>query len=480
MTSEGQTKQSDGRADVLRSLPSVDELISSDAAAELEKVVGRRRLTDLARETIQEMRAEIAGSSETAVSRETLHAELSERLTALVHKELNRETRRVVNATGVIVHTNLGRAPLSNKAQAALEEAARYCTLEYDVETGKRGARAPRAEELISQLTGAEAAVVVNNCASAAFLVLSTFAAGKETVVSRGELVEIGGDFRIPDVLAQSGSRMREVGTTNRTKISDYENAIGEETAMLLRVHPSNYRIVGFTETPPLADLVALARERDVLLFEDAGSGALVDLSPFGLTEPLIADSVSAGVDLVCFSGDKLLGGPQAGIVAGRGELIEKIRRHPLYRALRLDKLRYAALEATLGSYSRGAEFQEVPVLTAIAAGKDSIEERARALAEGLSALDPALSAHVRPGHSVIGGGSAPDVRLDTELVAVTHPAISAADLDRELRRHRPPIVARIEDDNVVLDLRTVEPDDEAAIKDAISTAVGRLVRGVR
>jgi L-seryl-tRNA(Ser) seleniumtransferase len=273
---------------------------------------------------------------------------------------------------------------------------------------------------------------------------------------------------------------MCEVGTTNRTKISDYEKVIGPETAVLLRVHPSNYRIVGFTETPPLADLVSLARENGVILFEDAGSGALVDLSPFGLTEPLIADSVSAGADLVCFSGDKLLGGPQAGIVAGRRELIEKIRRHPLYRALRLDKLRYAALEATLGSYALGTAFEEVPVLTAIAAKKDSIEERARALASELSGLDPALSADVRPGHSVIGGGSAPDVRLETVLVRVAHPAISAADLDRELRRHRPPVVARIEDDNVVLDLRTVEPDDEDVVKDAVIAAVERLVGRVR
>ena len=460
---------------LLRSLPSVDELLLTVAMRELEEKIGRPRLTDLARTAIEKMRRELAAGNRSAASasrRETLNDELAIRIRALAEKELDRKTRRVVNATGVILHTNLGRAPLSEKAQAALEKASRYCTLEYDLGTGKRGPRAPRAEELVAQLTGAEAALIVNNCASAAFLVLSAFAKGKETIVSRGELVEIGGDFRIPDVLERSGARLREVGTTNRTKISDYEKAVGAETAMILRVHPSNYRIVGFTETPSLNDLVGLAREKNILLFEDAGSGALVDLSPFGLAEPLIENSISAGADLVCFSGDKLLGGPQAGIVAGRLELIEKIRKDPLYRALRLDKLRYAALEATLSSYARGAAFEEVPVLRMIAMEKNEIERRARALVEKLQAVDSHLSVEVVAGDSAIGGGSAPDVRLATFLVALSHPTLSAAEIERALRQNDPPVVARIEDDNVLVDLRTVDERDNAVIFEAIAAAI--------
>ena len=378
-----------------------------------------------------------------------------------------------MNATGVVLHTNLGRAPLSRDARrAAAEEAAGYCALEYDLDTGARGRRGSRAEQLLAELTGAEGALVVNNCAAAALLVLTALARGGETIVSRGELVEIGGDFRVPDVMAQSGTRMVEVGTTNRTKLSDYARALTGETRMILRVHPSNYRIVGFTAAPTLAELAALAHENDLLLYEDAGSGALSDLTAHGLTgEPVVADSVRAGADVVTFSGDKLLGGPQAGCVVGRAEVVEQCRRHPLYRALRADKLALAALEATLDAHRRGTAHAEVPALRMLAATREEIGRRARAFVRrGRGQVDQsALSFAIVEGRSAVGGGSAPTTHPPTALVALTHARLSADALEAALRRSRPPVVARILDGRVVLDLRTVSPDEEPELIDALS-----------
>ncbi|HLL77085.1 MAG TPA: L-seryl-tRNA(Sec) selenium transferase, partial [Pyrinomonadaceae bacterium] len=307
---------------------------------------------------------------------------------------------------------------------------------------------------------------------AAALLVLTALARGGETVVSRGELVEIGGDFRVPDVMAQSGTRMIEVGTTNRTKLSDYERALTEETRMILRVHPSNYRVVGFTAAPTLAELAALARENRLLLYEDAGSGALSDLAPHGLAgEPAIGDSISAGADVVTFSGDKLLGGPQAGCVVGRGEAVEKCRRHPLYRALRADKLALAALEATLDAHRRGGAAEEVPALRMLAATREEIERRAHSFVRRARGRvkGSGLGFEIAAGNSAVGGGSAPTTHPPTALVALSHARLSADALEAALRHSRPPVVARILDGRVVLDLRTVSPDEEPELLDALA-----------
>jgi L-seryl-tRNA(Ser) seleniumtransferase len=441
-----------------------------------------QRLTALARSVTDELRTELqarAGADAPAgngsLSREALLAEAIKRLERAVERGESSGLRRVINATGVILHTNLGRAPLSEAARRALSDvAAGYCTLEYDLTTGMRGVRGAQVEELLSELTGAEAALVVNNCAAAALLILSTLAPGGETIISRGELVEIGGDFRVPDVMAQSGTRMVEVGTTNRTKLADYERAINLETQLILRVHPSNYRIVGFTAAPALAELTALARDNNLLVYEDAGSGALYDLGAYGLDEPVIRESIRQGADIVSFSGDKLLGATQAGLIVGRSALIERCRKNPLYRALRADKLALAALAATLASHARGASFTEVPAMRMLAAPYAEIERRARAfLRRARTRLDAnSFQFEIIAGESAIGGGSAPTTHPPTALIAFTHAHFSAAALEARLRQARTPVVARILDERVVLDLRTVDAAEEPELLDALVALV--------
>ncbi|HST51332.1 MAG TPA: L-seryl-tRNA(Sec) selenium transferase [Pyrinomonadaceae bacterium] len=482
----------------LRALPSVDALLRTPEAQALRATLGARHLTALARAVTDAMRDELRSRiksnstggereshtlseaqsrSDDELARESLLAEAARRLALVAVVESARGLRRVINATGVVLHTNLGRAPLSAHARRAVaEEAAGYCTLEYDTEAGGRGRRGARVEELLAELTVAESALVVNNCAAGALLVLSALARGGEAIVSRGELVEIGGDFRVPDVMAESGASMVEVGTTNRTRLADYERAITERTRMILRVHPSNYRIVGFTSGPALDELAGLAHERGLLLYEDAGSGALFDLSTQGIAgEPLIGESVARGADVVTFSGDKLLGGPQAGLVVGRSEIVERLRRHPLYRALRADKLALAALEATLQSYRRGDAAREVPALRMLAATREEIERRARAFVRRLRerVSDDSLVLEIVEGRSAVGGGSAPTTHPPTALVALKHTTLSASALDERLRRAAPPVVARILDDRVVLDLRTVAEEEEAELLDALASVRG-------
>ena len=402
-------------------------------------------------------------------SKEALLAIAESELRNLWRSEQLTGTHRVINATGVVIHTNLGRAPLSENARRSIAEAAGYCTLEYDIETGKRGKRGRRSEDLLCELTGAESVLIVNNCAAAALFVLTVFASGGEVVISRGELVEIGGDFRVPDVLSQSGATLREVGTTNRTKLADYEKAIGEKTRLVLRVHPSNYKIVGFTATPSVAELAKLAHKHDLIFYEDIGSGALIDLSHLGLgDEPIVGASIVAGADLVTFSGDKLLVGPQAGIIAGKSEYIQRLRQHPLYRALRVDKIAYAALEATLLSYRRNAAAVEIPVLRMLAMSKDEITGRVERLADQLSQISD-LKFEIIDGVSAIGGGAAPAVGLETKLLALTHEGISADGIEKLLRNSDPQVIARIVDDRVVIDLRTVAANEEAELIEAIS-----------
>jgi len=455
----------------LRSIPSVDQLLRTEAAMELRSLVGINRLTAIARQVTEEMRRQIQSADLTEHSKDELLGEAVQQLQALCKRETVAAIRRVINATGVILHTNLGRAPLSDAARNGVLEGTGYCTLEYDPTTGSRGKRGAYAEELLTQLTGAEAALVVNNCASAALLILTVLARDGETIVSRGELVEIGGDFRVPDVMSNSGTLMVEVGSTNRTRLDDYRQAITGQTRLIMRVHPSNYRIIGFTAAPELSALASLAHESGLALYEDAGSGALDDLSAYGLSdEPIIRDSISAGADVVSFSGDKLLGATQAGLIVGRRGIIDRLRRHSLYRALRVDKLCLAALEATLAAHRRGT-IEEIPVIRMLALPTSTIEKRARNLIEQLAGVTE-IEATIITGQSAVGGGSGPNVHPQTALIALKHHTLTADEVELKLRHSSPPIIARIADGLVLIDLRTVDPREEPDLLTAL-TSVG-------
>lgn len=458
----------------LRDLPSIDEVLRSESVKKTVASVGDARVADLARIAVSALRSEVLAGK--LSGKQQLLAEVIDRVEQLVLADQLSGTQRVINATGVVIHTNLGRAPLSSAARRAVNEASGYCTLEYDLITGSRGRRGRRAEELIVQLTAAEDALIVNNCAAAAFFVLTAFAAHGEVIISRGEMVEIGGDFRVPDVLSQSGGTLREVGTTNRTRLADFAKAINKKTRVILRVHPSNYRIVGFTAMPSLSELSALATKNKVLLYEDIGSGALIDLSKYGLKdEPVVSRSIADGADVVTFSGDKLLGGPQAGIIAGRKAVIEKLRKHPLYRALRVDKLTYAALEATLDSYARSTAADEVPVIEMLAITKEDLEKRASLFVKELRSKigrSQKIRIEAVPGVSAIGGGAAPSVQPETTLVAISHKALPILNVEQNLRLATPPVVARIIDGRVVIDLRTVAVSEENELIAAIVRAL--------
>lgn len=466
----------------LRDIPSVDELLGRPRLQGLCGTAGRGLVTDAARSVLADVRAALLRQSTPAASAPTAETPgqlalevLEERVANEVRNWLAPSLCRVINATGVILHTNLGRAPIPAAAAAKFEETAtRYSNLEYDLATGQRGKRDVHTSQLLAGLTGAEAAVVVNNNAAAVFLVLNTLAKGAEVIVSRGELIEIGDGFRIPDIMAESGAILREVGTTNRTRIRDYERAVNERTRLLLRVHPSNFRISGFTERPSLEDLVALGRRSQIPVYEDLGSGCLADLTSAGISEPIVRSSCDAGVSLVSFSGDKLLGGPQAGIIAGNKETVERIRRNPLFRALRLDKLAIAALEATLKAYHRGA-LDEIPALRMIRLSSGEISRRASQFAERLRSTLPAdVSIELGDGFSVIGGGSTPDQQLPAKLIALRCQRRSPAAFDERLRKptHAVPVVARVADDRLILDLRTVFLDEEPALIAALVSAL--------
>lgn len=451
-----------------RIIPSIEQLRQREAMRALETRYGRTALLDALRAETSALRERLASGRLAAISVgdavEAIERGTAERLRAAMRPSLV----RTINATGVIVHTNLGRAPL---AQAALDRvrdvAGGYTNLEYDLIRGTRGTRDVHAEKLIARLTGAEAAVVVNNNAAATLLLLAALATGREVIISRGELVEIGGGFRVPDVMKQSGAILREVGTTNRTRAADYAAAINDRTALILRVHPSNFRLVGFTERPALDELVALGRRFNVAVAEDLGSGWLgwpdrESLPEQLRDEPIVSESIAAGADLVCFSGDKLLGGPQAGILAGRRETMATIRRHPLMRALRVDKLTYAALEATLEEHAIGRGQEGVPVQRMLRLTKDEIGTRADAVAAALSATG--WTTRVIDGSSTVGGGSAPGTAIPTRLVEISKDGMSADQIEQHLRSLDPPVIARIHEDRVVLDLRTVDPGDDKAL----------------
>jgi L-seryl-tRNA(Ser) seleniumtransferase len=460
-----------------RIIPSIEQLRVRDDVRALECDYGRAAIVAALREAASRLRAALLAGEPAPADPESAAARLEQDARAALLRATRPSLGRVVNATGVVIHTNLGRSPLAPPAIRRIAEvAAGYANLEYDVEAGRRGHRDLHAEALLQRLLGVEAAVVVNNNAAATLLVLAALAAGREVVVSRGELVEIGGGFRVPDVMAQSGARLREVGTTNRTRIDDYRMAIGPDTALLLRVHRSNFRIEGFTEQPTLEELARLGRERGVAVAEDLGGGYVglagdddadrLDSCLAG--EPKVQASVAAGIDILCFSGDKLLGGPQAGIIVGRKDLVGQVRRHPLMRALRVDKLTYAALEATLSEYVSGRARRTVPVLGMILASREALDARSERLVARLAGVT-SLDARVDDGRSTIGGGTTPGLELASRVVALRHVERGPDWLDGWLRSRPTPVIGRIERDHLVLDLRTVLEEEDDLLAGALS-----------
>lgn len=460
---------------LLRRLPAVDELLLRPRLAALCKEVDRAFAVDTLRGVLAQVRQEIitgAALDEAAVD----PALIEKRTVEAAESQLAPSLKPVINASGVILHTNLGRAPLSpGVVEEFRRTATQYSNLEYDLAAGARGKRDVHCVRLLERLTGAEAAIVVNNCAAAVLVTLAALARGGEVIVSRGELIEIGDGFRIPEIMEQSGALLREVGTTNRTRIADYENAINEKTRVVLRVHPSNFTVSGFTEKPEVAELIALGERRGLPVVEDLGSGSLVDLSSAGVSEPTVRESVEAGFSLVLCSGDKLLGGPQAGIIAGKKELAAKVRRHPLFRALRVDKLTVAALEVTLRAYLR-ADWGEIPSQRMIRATREEISGRTTRFMASLRPRVPQEDAELEIADraSLVGGGSTPAQSLPTRVMRIRSGRYSATQLEARLRSGPAgmPVVARIEEDRLILDLRTVFPEQEHALAESLVAAL--------
>jgi len=452
-----------------RNLPSVDRLVSDRRLVSLAEFFSRPLVLETTRQVLEESRVSIS-RGEPPPNFDVLVRQIDSRVRSTAEPSLV----PVVNATGVILHTNIGRAPLSSQALAAMEAASRgYDNLELDLDTGRRGSRQVHVTSLLCRLTGAEAALMVNNNASGVLLALSALARRKEVIISRGQAIEIGGSFRIPDVMRQSGAKLVEVGTTNCTYIADYEQAITPRTAALLRVHSSNFKIVGFTQEVMIEELVGLARQHDLLVLDDLGSGCLLDTAQYGLEpEPTVQASIEAGVDLAFMSGDKLLGGPQAGLIVGRKALVDRLKKHPLARAVRTDKVRLAGMEASLLHYLKGEAEQCIPIWKMVSTPLAEIESRARSWAQEYPGV-----ASVIQGHSVVGGGSLPGSTLPTWLLAVRLPgrgrsASKAQKLARALRGQNPPVVARIEDDTLLIDPRTVFPEDDRTLIAALHRAL--------
>lgn len=450
--------------ELLRGLPKVDELLRSQALAQACRDYGEAAVTEGIRREIESLRQGILAEQVTALpDRDSLFQRIMQR----TQRESLPSFRTVINGTGIILHTNLGRACLSQKAaQAAADAARRYSNLEYNLQNGSRGSRYSHVEDILCRLTGAESALVVNNNAAAVLLILSALTQGGQVIVSRGELVEIGGSFRVPEIMEACGAQLKEVGATNKTHLYDYARAIGPETRAVMKVHTSNYRIVGFSETPALADLVELGHSHDLPVIEDLGSGSLLDLERFALhDEPTVQDSLRAGVDVVSFSGDKLLGGPQAGIILGKKQYVDILKKHPLTRAMRVDKMTLAALEATLHSYENGTE-EEIPVVGMLAAAPEALEKKAQKLSDMLAKAD--ISATVVPVEGRVGGGSVPNQSLTSYAVALTG---TVNELEQKLRTGLHPIIGRIHNGQYLLDVRTLWEEDFPVIVDSIREA---------
>jgi len=450
--------------EALRQIPPVNDVLKAPELSGFRSILETAYGMKILDEVMEETRRQVA-SAGIVVARTDLTSRIARETARRLADLLRPSLRRVINASGVVLHTNLGRAPLSETVIQHLREVAvGYSNLEFSIEDGLRGKRDHHIERLLRHLLGCESAIVVNNNAAAVLIVLNTLGESGEVIVSRGEQVEIGGSFRIPDVMARSGARLREVGTTNRTRIGDYEHAINETTRLLLRVHPSNFRIIGFTERPSLEEFVALGRRRNIATFEDLGSGCLIDLQPLGIRdEPVAVESIRAGIDVICFSGDKLLGGPQAGIIAGKKHLVGRIRQNPLFRALRVDKLTIASLESVLLSYIRGA-VDDIPIWRMLRTPASTLQDRAAAFAARTGKIAQPVQLT-----SVVGGGSAPEMHLSSWGVTLKINGLSAAEIERRLRHSDPPVIVRIEEDQIVLDLRTVAGYEEDALLAAIT-----------
>jgi L-seryl-tRNA(Ser) seleniumtransferase len=435
----------------LRQIPPINDVLRSDALSEFRGVLGQPFVATMLDHILADTRRSLEGSTQ-EVSRPELTARIAGELAQRLRIALRPSLCRVINASGVVLHTNLGRAPLPEAAIDHLREVSvSYSNLEFDLSGGERGKRDKHVEQTLQQLLGCESAIVVNNNAAAVLLVLNALGEGGEVVVSRGEQVEIGGSFRIPDIMARSGAILREVGTTNRTRIKDYDKVINERTRLLLRVHPSNFRMIGFTERPSLEDFVELGKRKNIPTFEDLGSGCMIDVAG----EPAVVDSILAGVDVVCFSGDKMLGGPQAGIIAGKKLYVEKIRQNPLFRALRVDKLTISILEHVLRLYLKGA-LDEIPVVRMLRVPEAELKTRADAFAERAGNI-----ARVVKLESVVGGGSAPEASLPSWGVALQVEGMSESELENRFRKSTPPVIVRVEGGRVVLDFRTIFPAEE-------------------
>jgi len=456
---------------LLRQLPAVDRVLKSPTMQSFAQSCPHVLLLEAAQETVAALReAILRGATELDLSAEAV----AKRAVRLAETKMAASLRQVINATGTLLHTNLGRAPLCEAALAAIDRVSRsYSNLEFDLETGQRGHRDSHIDQLLCRLTGAEAAVVVNNNAGAVLLTLTALAKGKEAIVSRGEMIEIGGAFRIPDVMEAGGVTLREVGTTNKTHLKDYADAIGEQTGLLLKVHTSNYRIVGFTKEVPAAEMVELAHRHGIPVMEDLGSGMLMDLSPFGLPrEPTVREAIEAGIDVVTFSGDKLLGGPQAGLIVGTRAVIDKIRHHPMARAMRIDKLSLAALEATLALYlDREQAIGQIPVLRMLSMPAADLGQRSHSFAARLQeALGERAQVEVISEPSAVGGGALPLTELPGYAVALAPRDISVDALAVALRQSRPPVVGRCQENRVLLNLRTVRPTEEEILLQTLTT----------
>uniref|UniRef100_A0A7C3WMB1 L-seryl-tRNA(Sec) selenium transferase n=1 Tax=Desulfobacca acetoxidans TaxID=60893 RepID=A0A7C3WMB1_9BACT len=467
------------RARLLRQIPAVGELLRAPELEPARYGLSRPFATEVIRQVLAEVRREILSAPVQALPAEFDAASFRQRVAQALESARRPSLTRVINGTGVIIHTNLGRSPLAEAAQAAiLEEARSYSNLEYDLRRGTRGSRQAHLEELLVELTGAEAALVVNNNAAAVMLALNSLAAGREVIISRGQLVEIGGSFRMPEIMAASGALLREVGTTNKTYLRDYEQAITGNTALILRVHPSNFRITGFTHEVPLSELVALGKRYGLLVMEDLGSGCLVDLSRFGLEkEPTVQDAVATGCNVVTFSGDKLLGGPQAGIILGTRETVGLLRQNPLMRALRPDKLTLSGLEATLRLYlDEPRALAELPTLAMIVRPLAEVDRQARRLARLIAkATAGRLKVKVQESVARVGGGALPQEPLPSRALALALPPLAAHQLEARLRQLSPPIIARVEHETLLLDVRTILPHDQPALLAGLQTLVKDL-----
>ena len=464
------------RQEVLRKIPSVEEILSQPELSGLLKTYPREVVVEAIQSSLKKLREGLLHLERISEPDESLFS--FDRLFPLFQKEIERRTRprlrRVINATGVVIHTNLGRSPLHPSAlHHLLEISQSYSNLEYDLDRGERGSRYSHIEEILCRLSGAESGMVVNNNAGAVLLVLNTLAEGREVVVSRGELVEIGGAFRIPDVMKRSGALLREVGTTNRTHLTDYREAIVPQTSLLLKVHTSNFRVLGFTSEVSLQELVQLGREHHLPVMDDLGSGCLVDLTRYGLErEPTVQEMMKSGVDVVTFSGDKLLGGPQAGVIVGKREMIDLIKTNPLTRALRIDKLTLAALESTLLLYlDEEKAMEEIPTLRMLALDRNRLKQRGRRLMRRLAGIE-GMEAVLKEDVSQVGGGSLPLQELPTMVVAVRPRSLSANDFERNLRKGNPPVVSRISKEEVILDLRTIFDEEIPLLTEAIRNAL--------